>query len=436
MGQYADGTLVITIHTDPADGGPILRRELIERLTSLATERPDGPVEVHLTRPGHRRALTRVDDVPGFGWRTWDAAPSAHPTVEATETGLRNGLVTVQVDRLTGTFAVDGHAGMGRLVDDGDCGDTYNWCPPADHRAVDRPAAVAVDVVERGPVRGRLVVTRTYPLPARIVDEERVGRVDTTVVTTLEVRQGEPFVRVGIALDNQSRDHRLRVWFPLPEAATTSSAECAFTVVERGLVAEGGPTERPLATFPSRRFVQAGGVTVAHEGLLEYELVDIDADGAHALALTLLRCTGMLSQGPMTTRPLPAGPEDPLEGPQMQGAFSAELVVALGDIDPYHLADDAFNPLMVALPRRGGEPRADRQQALDVTGAEVSAVRRVDGMLEVRVFNPGTESTRVSVTGRQGWVVDLRGRTLDRFDQHLDLAPGRIATLRLEPAAT
>jgi alpha-mannosidase len=351
---------------------------------------------------------------------------------------VHNGLVAVQVDRLTGTFAIDGHAGMGRLVDDGDRGDTYNWCPPADHRAVDRPSAVEIDVVERGPVRGRVVVTRTYPLPERIIDEERVGRVDTTVTTTLEVRLGEPFVRVGIELDNQSRDHRLRMWFPLPEATTTSVAECAFATVERGLVAEGGPTERPLPTFPSRRFVQAGGVTVAHEGLLEYELVDIDIDdgGAHALALTLLRCTGMLSQGPMTTRPLPAGPEDPLEGPQMQGAFRAELVLAVGDVDPYALADDAFTPLLVALPRRGGEPRTDHDQALDITGAEVSAVRRVDGMLEVRVFNPGAEPTRVSTGSRQGWIVDLRGRTLDRFDHHLELAPGRIATLRLEPAAT
>ncbi len=438
VGEYADGTLLITIHTDPAEGGPILRRELNERLTALAAEQPDGPVEVHLTRPGHRRVLTRVDDVAGYGWRTWDAAPSAHPAVEATETGVHNGLVAVQVDRLTGTFAIDGHAGMGRLVDDGDRGDTYNWCPPADHRVVDRPAAVEIDVVERGPVRGRIVVTRTYPLPERIVDEERVGRVDTTVTTTLEVRQGEPFVRVGIELDNQSRDHRLRMWFPLPEATTTSVAECAFATVERGLVAEGGPTERPLPTFPSRRFVQAGGVTVAHEGLLEYELVDIDIDGggAHALALTLLRCTGMLSQGPMTTRPLPAGPEDPLEGPQMQGAFRAQLVLALGDVDAYALADDAFTPLLVALPRRGGEPRADRDQALDITGAEVSAVRRVDGMLEVRVFNPGAEPTRVSLAGRQGWIVDLRGRTLERFDHHVDLAPGRIATLRLEPTAT
>src|SRR5690606_10631848 len=119
---------------------------------------------------------------------------------------------------------------------------------------------------------------------------------------------GEPLVRVEVAFTNTVRDHRLRAHFPLVPAASVSRAECAFTVVERGTTAEGGPTERGLPTFPSRRFVQAGEVTLVHDGLLEYELVDLDGDGAaHALALTLARCTGMLSQGPMAYRPLPAG---------------------------------------------------------------------------------------------------------------------------------
>jgi hypothetical protein len=29
-----------------------------------------------------------------------------------------------------GTWSIDGLAGLGRLVDGGDVGDTYNWCPP------------------------------------------------------------------------------------------------------------------------------------------------------------------------------------------------------------------------------------------------------------------------------------------------------------------
>ena len=58
-------------------------------------------------------------------------------------------------------------------------------------------------------------------------------------------------------------------------------------------------------------------------------------------------------------------------------------------------------------------------------------MQRVDGMLQVRVYNPANEPTRVTVAGRHGWIVDLRSRTIGPFDEHLVLAPGRLATLRL-----
>jgi alpha-mannosidase len=236
---------------------------------------------------------------------------------------------------------------------------------------------------------------------------------------------------VTVEVDNQARDHRLRAWFPLPSPAATSRAECAFAVVERGLTAEGGPSEIGLPTFPSRRFVAAGGLTIVHEGLLEYELVDVDGAGerAGALALTLLRCTGMLSQGPMPYRPLPAGPLVAMEGPQMLGRQVLRYAVHLGDADPYELVDEAFVPLLVA--KSGGGEAGDLPpagSALSVTGAEVSAVTRVGGSLEVRVFNPTPSPATVTIDGRRGWLVDLRGRPLEPFEQTFDLAPWRIAT--------
>ena len=112
--------------------------------------------------------------------------------------------------------------------------------------------------------------------------------------------------------------------------ATLSTAECAFATVERGLTAEGGPHERPLPTFPSRRFVAAGGLTIVHEGLLVYEFVD---DGT-ALALTLLRATGILSRPDLPTRPLDAGPPLPLRGSQVRGHHVLRYGVAVGDGDP------------------------------------------------------------------------------------------------------
>jgi alpha-mannosidase len=240
---------------------------------------------------------------------------------------------------------------------------------------------------------------------------------------------------VTTTIDNRCEDHRVRAWMPLPEPADRSHAECAFAVVERGLEAEGGLTERGLATYPCRRFVQAGDLTVVHDGLLEYQLVDVgDVDGApaaRALALTLLRCTGQISQGPMTYRPSPAGPMTRTPGAQMPGEHELRYAIALGaDRDPYELADAAFTPLLVGEADGGGS-RPNAGSDLEVSGAEVSAVVRSADALVVRVFNPSDESTVVHIEGRHGWLTDLRGRALEPFEGSFPLGPWRIATAQL-----
>ena len=396
---------------------------------------PEAPIEVRLRQTPKQQVLARVDDVAGYGWTSVSVPTApARPVGRAGEHGLGNGLVAVTVDPVDGTFAVDGHAGLGRLVDGGDVGDTYNHCPPDTDREIERPDDVRCEVLDSGPVRGRLVVTATYRWPGSGATVQRSADLTTIAVrTTLELRAGEAFVRVTVEFDNTCRDHRVRALFPLPEPTATSHAECAFAIVERGLTAEGGPTEPGLPTYPSRRFVQAGGLTVAHEGLVEYELVDLDEQRATArsLAVTLLRCTGMLSQGPMRSRPLPAGPMTAMEGPQQQGPQQMRYVVAVGDRDPYALVDDAFLPLQVGRGRGvGARPATGR--ILDVRGAPVSSLRRHDGRLEVRVFNPGTEPTVVQIDGRSGWLVDLRGAPIESWDGSFPLPPGRLATATLD----
>jgi alpha-mannosidase len=242
-------------------------------------------------------------------------------------------------------------------------------------------------------------------------------------------------VRVATTFVNPSGDHRLRVHLPLPEAATESHAESAFTVVTRGLTAEGRPDEFGLPTAPAQRFVTAGRLTVAHEGVCEYELIDVEArpegDAARTLALTVLRSTGMLSRLGMAYRPFPAGPMTPVEGLQMRGrTVSLRYALALDCADPFALADDVLLPLEVVSSLGGGQ-RPPAGNELTVDGAVVSAVRRVGGVIEVRVFNPTADETVVAMPGRSGWLVDLRGYPQTPFEGSFGLRPYGIATARL-----
>ena len=131
----------------------------------------------------------------------------------------------------------------------------------------------------------------------------------------MELRAGEPFLRVALAYDNRALDHRLRFHLPLPRPAERSYAEGQFAVVERGLTAEGGHGEHPLPTQPADAFVAAGGLAVLPGHIVEYELVDEGRE----LAVTVLRATGLISRDDHPYRDEPAGPVLATPGAQLLG---------------------------------------------------------------------------------------------------------------------
>ena len=182
---------------------------------------------------------------------------------------LTNEHLRIDVDPEDGTFTITTTDGIvlprcNRLVDGGDGGDTYNYSPPSEDEVVSQPEFARVDVLERGPVRASLLVTSLYQLAQHAVGDERLctRRSDETarveVLTTIELRAGERFVRVRVELDNTCRDHRLRAHFPLPAPVAGSAAECAFAVVSprvdgRGWAQRGRPADVRVA--PLRRLL-------------------------------------------------------------------------------------------------------------------------------------------------------------------------------------
>ena len=102
----------------------------------------------------------------------------------------------------------------------------------------------------------------------------------------------------------------------------------------------------------------------------------------------------MLSRLGMAYRPFPAGPLTPVEGLQMRGKrVTLRYALALDCDDPYALADDVLLPLETVTSLGGGTRPASGSE-LAVHGAEVSALHRVGGVLEVRVFNPTARADR------------------------------------------
>jgi mannosylglycerate hydrolase len=488
-----DGVVELTFH-DANIGDPVMDLSAT-RDDLLALGDADTTVVIRQHRAPVREVVAVVGEVPGFGWRTFapvdlppglpadDTTPEPklrQPMPEFATPGrnfegeigdgrawghgnvLDNGIVHVEVDPRDGTLTIEADGvrveGANRYVDGGDGGDTYNYSPPTIDTVIDDPDEVSIEVVEAGPVRARLLVISRHRVPTQAIGDERSCAArsneltDLVVRTTVELRAGERFLRIHVELDHHVRDHRLRAHFPLPAHVTGSDAECAFAVVSRGLTAEGGPHELGLPTFVSRRFVDCSdddetvGLALLHDGLLEYEVVD---DGSE-LALTLLRATGYLSRAEPAYRPNPAGPLNPLHGPQLQGPISLDYAVLAhrGNWEQAHVpdaAEDALVSLEVVHASPSREDRAETKpvvgSALSVTGAYVSAlVRAADGSLTIRLVNlspdPADAEVRTaSGTALTGQVVTLVGDSTSPFTGSIALRAWEIVTLQLDPSA-
>ena len=208
----------------------------------------------------------------------------------------------------------------------------------------------------------------------------------------LELRAGEPFVRVKVDFENPSRDHRVRFHIPVPEPVDGSAAEGQFAVVERGLTIEGGHGEVPLPTFPAHGFVSVEGVSVLLEQVTEYEVVE-----GRELALTLLRSFGLISRNANPYREDPAGPEVPVPAAQLLGerASSFAILPHRGGWLGAGTADWAERYRHPVLAVRGVGPAVSpagdggmggaSHAGLHVDGATLTALRRREGWLELRV---------------------------------------------------
>ncbi|WP_326835687.1 hypothetical protein VSH64_12265 [Amycolatopsis rhabdoformis] len=387
-------------------------------------------------RQAARRTVTGLVDVPALGWTSVRVVPGV------VAAGLDPVAVEVTDDGSLRITGADGTVldGVGRLVDGGDRGDSYNYAPPGTDTLVTEPESVRVIPGVDGPLRRTFTVERTYAWPAAMdwTADRRTGSTARSTVTMLvDVRAGEPFVRLDLTVDNASRDHRLRFHAPLARAASSSHAEGQFAVVERGCTAEGGFSEYPIPTFPAHGFADAGGTALLLTQACEYELLD------DALALTVLRTSGQLSRNVHPYREEPAGPQIPTPDAQQIGTTTVQLAVLPhdGDWRSAGLLDAAEryrHPLHTTLGTGPLDAPPAAHFGLSVDGAMLTSVRRREGALEVRlvaqspdattavVRGPFTSAQRVDLLGRPGSAVPVTDSAFQ-----LPLRPWEIATVRL-----
>lgn len=415
--------------------------------------------------------------VPPCGYKTFQARSvrGPEPTTAPAQSGgaveIRNEFFSLHLLpdgalALTDLRSGTAYPGLNRFVDGADCGDEYNYSPPAEDRLVDCVTVLSSRSWE-DPASSGIELTLCMDLPARL-DQGRCRRADETVPLLLTTRAmlypGVPRLDIHTRVENRAEDHRLRVHFPAPLLAQRASYDGHFEVVERPIALpefDSTWVELPRPEKPQRAFTSLSdgriGLTVANRGLPEVEVIAGPRPHTREIALTLLRCVGWLSRDDFSTRKGHAGPGYATPGAQMQGVWEFDYSVIPhpgdwrssqdGQPSPAHQAYAFQAPLraMLARPHPGRLPAFASLISCTPPAFSISAVKETEdgrGWI-VRGYNLDEHpiAVRLACLGFAGkaWVSNLAERRLAEISPsaqgvfELDLRGHEIATLRFEP---
>lgn len=272
------------------------------------------------------RITFRAEAVPALGLRAyaWVRRAQQHEAAQAKAKSLLTGHRVMENEALRIEIAEDGSFSLndklsGRVYRDlgiyentGDIGNEYMYRQPEGEKPLTTQGVAAqIRVLEDKPYRAALEIVHAWEIPAsanELLDQEqrelvyyperkaqRAKRlVPLEIRTVLSLEAGGKGVRIETKLNNQAKDHRLRMLFPTDLSAAKHRADSMFEIAERDN--EPAPEwENPSNTQHQQAFVEVGdgeaGLVVANLGLNEYEVL---RDGRNTIAVTLLRAVGEL----------------------------------------------------------------------------------------------------------------------------------------------
>jgi alpha-mannosidase len=322
------------------------------------------------------------------------------------------------------------YTGLHRFVDGADCGDEYNYSPPAQDSVI-TDVTLRRALVEKSGISQTMKLDLEMRMPASL-STDRQSRSQESVLLSIQTRlsltPGVPMLKIHTEVDNHAEDHRLRVHFSAPFGASSALFDGHFEIVERPIALPAWDetwSEQPRPEVPQRRFSALtspqGGLMIANRGLPEIEAAASGANQSE-LALTLLRCVGWLSRDDFSTRRSHAGPFMPTPGAQMPGKHAFDYAVLPfppGDaafLQAVHLAD-AFQTglravstsLHAGILPAGSLPASASLVTVDSPAFQLSAVKAAE--------QPPSQSGEPSAA----WIV--RGYNLTRQPVQINLRP-------------
>ncbi|SEM39481.1 alpha-mannosidase [Paenibacillus sp. cl141a] len=268
------------------------------------------------------RLTFEASDIPAMGltayaWVKSEVKPAEAGSLISQSNVLENELIKVEI-QADGSFSLTDkkngqvYRDLGVYENTGDIGNEYMYKQPDGEVPLTTKGLTAeITVLEDTPYRASVEIVHNWSIPAMAdskLDEEQhelvyypnrkaqrsSEMVPMRIRTVVSLNRSGKGVEIEATLDNQAKDHRVRALFPTDLEAFSHYVDSMFEVAKR----DNEPAaewENPSYTAHQQAFVDvtaaAAGLTVANQGLNEYEVL---RDGRNTIAVTLLRSVGEL----------------------------------------------------------------------------------------------------------------------------------------------
>lgn len=231
----------------------------------------------------------------GLGYRTFELTAQPIPKLEDGQNTIENEFYRIEIDAgslvLTRKYDQRSKKNWFDFENITDAGDSYDFSPQG-------LPVFSTDV--------QLVNTRQSNILSEMTIQTRLG--EQIIETKIRLKKGSDLIKLEHKLNNQIKDHRVRVRFHGKNDTGLSYGDQGYSLQKRlnvnpNLVdwREKGFAERPQGYYPLERFVVVpeteGNVSLYTKGLKEYEATD------DYLALTLFRSVGLLGRDDLAWRP-------------------------------------------------------------------------------------------------------------------------------------
>ena len=294
-----------------------------------------------VAKKGDPHTIALTVDLPALGFMTLSVRPDVYTRVMGT---LRTGPASAANEHVA--FAIDPNgllslthkatgqtfAGLLSLEDTGEIGDGWFHAEPVNNRTVVAGGPATVSCLEDGPIQVSFRIDRTLQLPARMnpaTASRASDLVALRVSHTLTLRAGEPYLDVTTHVENNARNHRLRLLLPTGRKTDEYFVDEPFALLSRPVGLDCSTADWKEPDVAERSMWSIAGLADGHGGLAfvsggGLKEVAALADEPRTLAVTLFRgydrTVGTAGEpdglllGPLTIRyalaPF-AGPPDP-----------------------------------------------------------------------------------------------------------------------------